>query len=160
MPNASLHQKQKKTAAFLFLQCTYKALHSWCGLQVSRARQQAIQELQGAQEQMDLQSQLLREQDSEVQKLCQLLDMERKQATAQAQQQACKIVCLQKAMDEQQQQALLAQKATALQAAEGVCCDSCLAAVTNVQDPSTASRFSCCFSNRYRPHRSAQAWDL
>ena len=104
---------------------------------------------------MDLQSQLLREQDSEVQKLRQLLEMERKQTKAQEQQQACDTACLQEAMKEQQQEALLAQQATALQVAEGVCSGSCLTAMSTMQNPSTARRCGCCLRDRHLLDRSA-----
>ena len=89
-------------------------------VQQREAKQQALQELEDAREQLGLQNHLLHEQDQEVSKLRQLLEMEHKQMAAQERQQAHNLGQLQEQIREQQQQAALQQQAAALQEAEGV----------------------------------------
>ena len=89
-------------------------------VQQREAKQQALQELEDAREQLGLQSQLLQEQDQEVSKLQQLLQMEHEQMAAQELQQAHQLGQLQGHISEQQQQAALQQQAAALHQAEGM----------------------------------------
>ena len=89
------------------------------GLQQKEARQQTLQELTDAREQLGLQTQLLREQDEEVSKLRQLLDAEHEQLAAQELQQAHHIGQLQEYIRRQQTQAAVQQQTAALQEAEG-----------------------------------------
>ncbi len=89
---------------------------------MSEAKQQAVQELQNAEEQLHLHRRLLHEQDEEVCKLRQLLEVQHEQMQAQEQQHGKTCSDLREGIREQQQHAAELQQTAALQEAEGLCC--------------------------------------
>ena len=89
-------------------------------VQQREAKQQVLQELEDAREQLGLQNHLLCEQDQEVSKLRQLLEMEHEQMAAQERQQAHNLGQLHEHIREQQQQAAVQHQAADLQEAEGM----------------------------------------
>lgn len=93
------------------------------GLQHTEAKQQALQELKDARDQLGLQSQLVREQDEEVAKLQRLLAVEHEQMAAQELQHTHDVGQLQECIRKQQEQAAVQQHTAAVQDAQGMLCD-------------------------------------
>ena len=89
-------------------------------IQVAETKQQTAQELQDAREQLQLHSQLLQEQDEEVQKLRKLLEVQHAQMTAQEQHQSQEMNSLQECIREKQQHAAELQQRAVRQEAEGM----------------------------------------
>ena len=89
-------------------------------IQVAETKQQAAQELQNAREQLQLHSQLLQEQDEEVQKLRKLLEVQHEQMTAQEQHHSQEMKSLQECIRDQRQHAAELQQRAVRQEAEGM----------------------------------------
>ncbi|KAL0021940.1 hypothetical protein WJX79_009419 [Trebouxia sp. C0005] len=87
---------------------------------VAETKQQAAQELQNAREQLQLHSQLLQEQDEEVQKLRKLLEVQHEQMTAQEQHHSQEMKSLQECIRDQRQHAAELQQRAVRQEAEDV----------------------------------------
>ncbi|KAA6425694.1 MAG: hypothetical protein FRX49_04591 [Trebouxia sp. A1-2] len=116
---ASVQRAHDRVAQQLELARTELRQHgSDVSAKVAETKQQAAQELQNAREQLQLHSQLLQEQDEEVQKLRKLLEVQHEQMTAQEQHHSQEMKSLQECIRDQRQHAAELQQRAVRQEAE------------------------------------------